>query len=118
MSGAYTGAILISMIKSLGCSYVLAGHSERRIIFGDTNSIINQKVHLILKSSLKCILCIGENKVEYEKGLNKKVCTQQLEECLNGCSESDLSNIIIAYERVWAIGTGLNATHEIAEQIH
>lgn len=118
LSGAYTGAISIPMIKSVGCSYVLAGHSERRRIFGDTNNIINKKLHLILKSSLKCILCIGENKLEYNQGLNKKVCTQQLEECLNGCYESDLSNIIIAYEPVWAIGTGLNATPEIAEEIH
>ena len=106
------------MIKSIGCSYVLAGHSERRRIFGDTNNIINKKLHLILKSDLKYILCIGKNKLEYNQGLNKKVCTQQLEECLNGCYESDLSNIIIAYETGWAIGTGLNATQEIAEKIH
>lgn len=118
LSGAYTGATSISMLKSVGCSYVLAGHSERRILFGDTNNIINKKVHLILKSNLKCILCIGENKSEYDQGLNKKTCTRQLEECLNGCSESDLSKIIIAYEPVWAIGTGLNATPEIAEDIH
>ena len=118
LSGAYTSAISTSMIKSVGCSYVLAGHSERRILFGDTNNIINRKIHLILESNLKCILCIGENKLEYQQGLNKKTCTQQLKECLEGCSENDLSKIIIAYEPVWAIGTGLNATPEIAEEIH
>tara|TARA_A100001015_G_C14974623_1_gene706668 strand:+ start:443 stop:1195 length:753 start_codon:yes stop_codon:yes gene_type:complete len=118
LSGAYTSAISIPMIKTVGCSYVLTGHSERRLLFNDTNSLINKKIHLILESNLKCILCIGENKLEYEQGLNKETCSKQLKECLRECSESDLSKIIIAYEPVWAIGTGLNATPEIAEEIH
>ena len=74
ISGAYTGAVSVPMLKSLGCSYILAGHSERRQIFNDTNQIINTKVKLILKSELKCILCIGENRDEYEGGLNKEIC--------------------------------------------
>ena len=118
ISGAYTGSVSISMLKSLGCSYVLAGHSERRKIFNDTNLIINKKVHLILDSGLNCILCIGENKEEYEKGLNKIVCDKQLTECLLNCTENQLDRIIIAYEPVWAIGTGLNATPEIIEDVH
>lgn len=118
LSGAYTGAVSISMLKSLGCSHVLAGHSEQRNIFNDTNYIINKKVKLIIESDLHCILCIGENKEEYEKGLNKVVCEKQLGECLLDCNESQLDKVIIAYEPIWAIGSGLNATPEIIEEVH
>ena len=117
ISGAYTGAVSVPMLKSLGCSYILAGHSERRQIFNDTNQIINTKVKLILKSELKCILCIGENRDEYEGGLNKEICYKQLSECLLDCNEEQLGNVIIAYEPIWAIGTGLNATPEIMEDV-
>jgi len=118
ISGAYTGAISISMLKSLGCSYILAGHSERRKLFNDTNNIINNKIHLILNAGLNCILCIGEDKDEYDNGMNKQVCDKQLNECLKNCTENQLNKIIIAYEPIWAIGTGLNATPEIVEEIH
>ena len=118
LSGAYTGAVSISMLKSLGCSYVLSGHSEKRNIFNDTNCIINKKVKRILESDLHCILCIGENKEEFEKGLNKEICDTQLRECLLNCKECQLNKVIIAYEPIWAIGSGLNATPEIIEDVH
>lgn len=118
LSGAYTGEISITMLKSLGCSYVLAGHSERRQLFNETNSIINKKIKRILEADLNCILCIGENKEEYDKGLNKEICNKQLNECLLNCNEQQLSKVIIAYEPIWAIGTGLNATSEIIKDVH
>ena len=79
---------------------------------------VNKKVRKILDNGLYCILCIGENKTEYEKGQNKEICAKQLSECLSQCSENELKQIIIAYEPVWAIGTGLNATTEIIEDVH
>lgn len=118
LNGPYTSGVSISMLKSLGCSYVLAGHSERRQFCNDTNKIVNKKVKKILDSGLQCILCIGENKVEYEKGQNKEVCAKQLGECLLNCNESKLDKVIIAYEPIWAIGTGLTATLEIIEDVH
>jgi len=116
--GPYTSGVSVSMLKSLGCSHILAGHSERRQLWNDTNEIINKKVRKILDNGLYCILCIGENKTEYEKGQNKEICAKQLSECLSQCSENELKQIIIAYEPVWAIGTGLNATTEIIEDVH
>jgi triosephosphate isomerase len=116
--GAFTGAVSMGMIKSLGCTYALAGHSERRTVFGENDEDINAKVRVILDSGLKCILCVGEVKEEYEMGLNKEVCAIQLAKCLTGVSEAELSEVVIAYEPVWAIGTGLTATPEIAEDVH
>lgn len=116
--GPYTGSVSTSMLKSLGCCYVLAGHSERRQFCNDTNKIVNKKVKQILDSGLQCILCIGENKTEYEKGQNKEVCAKQLGECLLNCNENQFDNVIIAYEPIWAIGTGLTPTLEIIEDIH
>ena len=118
ISGAFTGATSVSMLNSLGCSYILAGHSERRNIFNETNKIINKKINLIINKGLNCILCIGENKKEYDNGMNKEICSIQLTECLLNINKNDLNKIIIAYEPVWAIGTGLNATPEIAEDVH
>merc|ERR1711988_245671 len=116
--GAFTGAVSMGMIKSMGCTYALAGHSERRTVFGENDEDINAKVRVILDSGLKCILCVGEVKEEYEMGLNKEVCAIQLAKCLTGVSEAELSEVVIAYEPVWAIGTGLTATPEIAEDVH
>lgn len=118
LNGPYTSGVSISMLKSLGCSYVLAGHSERRQLWNDTNEIINKKVRKVIEHGLQCILCIGENKTEYEKGQNKEICAKQLSECLAHCNENDLKHFIIAYEPVWAIGTGLNATTEIISDVH
>jgi len=116
--GAFTGAVSGTMLKSLGCDYVLCGHSERRVIFKESNELINQKVHKVLSKGMNAILCIGESKEEYESGLNRQVCAHQLEKNLKAVSEEQMGNVIIAYEPVWAIGTGLTATPEIAQGVH
>ena len=87
-------------------------------MWNDTNKIINKKVKQIINKGLYCILCIGENKTEYEKGQNKEICAKQLSECLYQCNENELKQLLIAYEPVWAIGTGLSATTEIIEDVH
>ena len=117
--GAFTGAVSPGMLKSIeGVEYCLAGHSERRTIFGDDDSIINTKVRTILDAGLKPILCIGETKEEYDKGLNKEVCAIQLAKGLSGVSADEMKNIVIAYEPVWAIGTGLTCPPEGAQEVH
>lgn len=116
--GAYTGSMSVDMVKDLHCSHVLAGHSERRTLFGDTDDIVNKKVHAILGAGLKCILCVGENKHEFDLGVSKEVCSLQLAKGLAGITEEMLKNVIIAYEPVWAIGTGLTATPAIANDVH
>mmetsp|Transcript_24046 Transcript_24046/g.49734 ORF Transcript_24046/g.49734 Transcript_24046/m.49734 type:complete len:285 (-) Transcript_24046:521-1375(-) len=110
--GAYTGAVSMGMLKSTGVKAVLAGHSERRSIFGEDDDTINKKVLTIIESGLDCILCIGETQEEYDMDLNNEVCALQLAKGLQGVSEEMLSKVIIAYEPVWAIGTGKVATPE------
>merc|ERR1712023_544243 len=106
-AGAYTGAVSTAMMKSVGCKYVLAGHSERRSIFGDSDADVTKKVLKILEEGLTCILCIGELKEERESGETFNVCDVQLTEGLKGVSAEMMKDIVIAYEPVWAIGTGL-----------
>eukprot|EP00967_Tisochrysis_lutea_P040617 scaffold48835_cov33-Tisochrysis_lutea.AAC.2 len=106
------------MLKSVGIDYVLAGHSERRSIFGDSDEDTNKKVLKILGDGLKCILCIGELKEERESGETFNVCDVQLTKGLKGVSTEMMSNVVIAYEPVWAIGTGLTATPEVAQETH
>jgi triosephosphate isomerase len=117
-SGAYTGEISASMLKSVGCEYVILGHSERRTFFYDTNEVINKKIKKALESGLKPIFCIGETLEQREKNVTIEVIKQQLTIGLGDISENSLSNIIVAYEPVWAIGTGRNATPEQAEDVH
>jgi triosephosphate isomerase len=117
-AGAYTGAVSTSMIKSVGADYVLSGHSERRATFGDTDADINKKVLKVLADGLKCILCIGELKDERESGETFNVCNVQLTEGLKGVTAEMMKDIVIAYEPVWAIGTGLTATPEVAQETH
>jgi len=117
-SGAYTAAVSTSMLKSVGSQYVLAGHSERRATFGDSDADINKKTLKILDEGLKCILCIGELKEERESGETFAVCDTQLTEGLKGVSAEVMKDIVIAYEPVWAIGTGLTATPEVAQETH
>ncbi|CAM9221338.1 unnamed protein product [Pylaiella littoralis] len=117
-AGAFTGAISTGMIASVGCSYVLCGHSERRSVFGDSNEMVNQKVHKVLDQGLKAILCIGESKEEYEAGLNKEICAVQMGKGLAGVSAEQMDSLVIAYEPVWAIGTGLTATPADAQGVH
>eukprot|EP00640_Fibrocapsa_japonica_P003670 CAMPEP_0113935686 /NCGR_PEP_ID=MMETSP1339-20121228/2790_1 /TAXON_ID=94617 /ORGANISM="Fibrocapsa japonica" /LENGTH=296 /DNA_ID=CAMNT_0000937921 /DNA_START=96 /DNA_END=986 /DNA_ORIENTATION=- /assembly_acc=CAM_ASM_000762 len=116
--GAYTGAVSTCMLKSVGAKYVLAGHSERRTLFRDDDSSINRKVRKILEAGLKPILCIGETKEEYDQGLVELVCGLQISKDLADVTAEQMKDIVIAYEPVWAIGTGLTATPEIAQSVH
>lgn len=117
-SGAFTGETSTSMLSSVGCSFVLCGHSERRAIYGETNGTINAKLHAVLKSGLTPILCIGETKEERDQGKTMKRITTQLKEGLNQVSEKQMVHIVLAYEPVWAIGTGETATPGQAQDVH
>merc|ERR1719164_137698 len=117
-SGAYTAAVSTSMLKSVGTQYVLAGHSERRATFGDSDADVNKKVLKIIGEGLTCILCVGELKEERESGETFAVCDTQLTEGLKGVDAAAMKNVVIAYEPVWAIGTGLTATPEVAQETH
>ncbi|MBS0629009.1 MAG: triose-phosphate isomerase [Verrucomicrobia bacterium] len=113
--GAYTGEISGRMLKEAGASFVILGHSERRTIFGETDELINRKVLRAQADGLIPILCIGETQEQREKGHSLAVLKKQLDGCLKGFSSGDL---IIAYEPVWAIGTGKTATPEMAQEMH
>lgn len=117
-SGAYTGEISIGMLKSAGCSYVIVGHSERRQYHAETNEIINKKAKKVLDAGLLPIICIGETLDEREKGITGQILTTQTKGVLSGLSSSEVEKSIIAYEPVWAIGTGKTATKEQAEEAH
>lgn len=108
--GAFTGEISAAMLKSVGCTYVIAGHSERRNILHETDHIVNNKIKKILESDLKPIICVGESIVEREDDIYEGIIEKQLTESLRDISEEDIKKVVIAYEPVWAIGTGLNAT--------
>lgn len=117
-SGAFTGEISASMLKSVGCEYVILGHSERRAIFGESDEVINKKIKKALSSGLKPIFCIGETLEERESGVTNKVIEKQVRNGLTGISTEELKHIIVAYEPVWAIGTGKTATPEQAQEVH
>lgn len=117
-SGAFTGEISASMLKSAGCEYVILGHSERRTIFGETDELINKKLKAALKAGLLPIFCIGETLQERESDIMEEVVKRQLVNGLNKISDSDIRKIIIAYEPVWAIGTGKTATPKQAQEVH
>ncbi|CAB9528888.1 Triosephosphate isomerase [Seminavis robusta] len=116
--GAFTGSVSASMVKSTGCEYVLCGHSERRTLFADSDSNINLKVKKTLDSGMKPILCIGETQEEFEIGIKKEVCATQLSKDLYGITKEQMKDVVIAYEPVWAIGTGLVCGAEDANEIH
>ena len=116
--GAYTGEITGEMIRETGAEYVILGHSERRHVFGETDAWINRKVHRSLKSGLIPILCVGEKIEEREAGSTESVVARQLREGLKDLSAAEMDTVIIAYEPVWAIGTGLTATPEQAADVH
>ncbi|KAG1655181.1 hypothetical protein FOA52_004200 [Chlamydomonas sp. UWO 241] len=116
--GAFTGAVAPGMLSTLGVSYVLAGHSERRVVFGENDADVNAKVKAILAAGMRAILCIGESQEEYGAGLAKQVCSTQLKGGLAGVTPADMERVVIAYEPVWAIGTGLTATPAIAQNVH
>ena len=116
--GAYTGEISADMLLNLGVEYVIIGHSERRHIYKENNELINKKIILSLKKGLKPILCVGELFEEREAGKTNEIVKNQVISCLKNVSDNDMANVIIAYEPVWAIGTGKVATPEIAEEVH
>lgn len=117
-SGAFTGEISASMLKSAGCEYVILGHSERRTIFGENDQLINKKIKKALESGLLPIFCVGETLQEREENITEQIIKTQVVEGLKGVSAEEVTKIIIAYEPVWAIGTGRNATPDQAQQVH
>lgn len=117
-SGAFTGEISAPMLKSVGCEYVILGHSERRTIFGEKDEMINKKVRKALSHQLKPILCVGETLEEREKDITEKVVKRQIEKGLIDITPDEILNVIIAYEPVWAIGTGKTATPQQAQEVH
>ena len=116
-SGAYTGEISAEMLKSIGVEYVIIGHSERRQYFNETDETVNKKVKSAFTSELKPIVCVGETLKEREAGLAQEIVTNQVKEALEGLTDMQVENIIIAYEPIWAIGTGKTATSEDANEM-
>lgn len=116
--GAFTGEISTEMLQDTGCSYVIIGHSERRQYFKESDEFLNKKLVKILATDLTPILCCGETLEEREAGKVEEVVLGQLKNSMAGLTEDELSRIIIAYEPVWAIGTGKTATPETAEEVH
>ena len=117
-SGAYTGEVSPEMIRSCGAGYVIIGHSERRTYYAEDNELLNKKVKLALSSGLKPIYCCGEVLAEREAGKLFEVVTEQLKVGLEGLSKADMGKVVIAYEPVWAIGTGVVATPAQAQEMH
>ena len=117
-SGAFTGEISAEMLVSAGVEYVIIGHSERRQYFGETDATVNSRLKAALKAGLKPIVCVGETLAEREGGKTNDVIGRQLRDGLAGLTAADMANVIIAYEPVWAIGTGKTATPAIAEETH
>lgn len=117
-SGAYTGEVSAAMVASTGCTYVILGHSERRSYYGETDAILVKKVAQALDNQLDVIFCIGEVLAEREAGKHFEVVKSQLENGLFQLSPEEFSHIILAYEPVWAIGTGKTATSEQAQEMH
>lgn len=116
--GAYTGEVSAEMVKSTGAQYVILGHSERRQYYGETPEILKEKVLLALKNNLKVIFCIGESLEEREANKQNEVVKAELEGSVFNLTAEDFKNVIIAYEPIWAIGTGKTATSDQAEEIH
>lgn len=116
--GAFTGEISTSMLKDIGCTYCLCGHSERRHVIGETDELINKKTIAAIGGGLLPILCVGELLEEREASQTDEIVTRQLENGLAGLSAEKISAVTVAYEPVWAIGTGLTATTQQAQEVH
>ena len=114
-SGAFTGEVSVPMLEELGVKYCIIGHSERRSMFGDTDETVNKKAKRLLEAGITPILCIGETEAEYDAGKTKDVVTAQLNGSLKDIPAEEFGNIVLAYEPIWAIGTGKSASVEIAE---
>lgn len=116
--GAFTGEVSIPMLLDAGCTYAIIGHSERRQFFGETDETVNKKTRASIASGLKAIVCVGETLAERDGGKAEEVVRRQVRNGLAQLTDSDLSSIIVAYEPVWAIGTGRTATPETAAGMH
>jgi triosephosphate isomerase len=116
--GAFTGEISTAMLKDVGCAYAICGHSERRHVIGENDELINKKVHAAILGGLLPILCVGELLEERKADKTADVVTRQLKKGLAGLSAEKMSAVTIAYEPVWAIGTGLTATPQQAQEVH
>jgi triosephosphate isomerase len=116
--GAYTGEISTSMLVSAGCRYVIVGHSERRQYFGETDDTVNKKIKAALKKDLIPVLCIGESEMERDSKETFSVLDRQVRKGLKGFSADEMETLVIAYEPVWAIGTGKTATADQAQEVH
>ncbi len=118
VKGAFTGEVSASMLKDVGCTYALCGHSERRHVIGETDELINKKVTAAIVGGLLPILCVGELQSERQAGQTQEVVTRHIRKGLAGLSAEKASAVTVAYEPVWAIGTGLTATPEQAQEVH
>ncbi|MGQ0506934.1 MAG: triose-phosphate isomerase [Myxococcaceae bacterium] len=117
-SGAFTGEVSAPMLKELGCAYVILGHSERRQYFGETDEIVNKRVHAVLRAGLRPIVCVGETLAEREGGKTLDIVARQVKGGLAGINAQDMQHCVLAYEPVWAIGTGKVATSDQAQEVH
>ncbi len=117
-AGAFTGEVSPELIRDLGCSHVIIGHSERRRYFGETDETVNKKIHAALRAGLQVIACIGETLSEREAGKTMVIVETQLRGALKGLSAGHREYVTVAYEPVWAIGTGKNATPDQAQEVH
>lgn len=116
-NGAYTGEVSAKMLNDIGCEYVIIGHSERRQYFGETDETVNKRLTAALAAGLKVVLCVGEMKNERERTVTDEIVSMQTKIALLGVEREQMENIIIAYEPVWAIGTGLTATEKQADEV-
>lgn len=117
-NGAYTGEISATMLAESGAEFCIVGHSERRQYFGETDEMINIKTKMLLENEIYAIVCVGETIDERRAGREREVVRTQLVGCLNGLSDADMKKVVLAYEPVWAIGTGETATPQQAQEMH
>lgn len=117
-AGAYTGEIAATMLKDVGCHYVIVGHSERRTLYGESDQLVARKFAAAQSKGLKVVLCVGEQLAERESGVTREVIARQLDAVIELVSVQALADSVVAYEPVWAIGTGRNASPEQAEEVH
>ncbi len=117
-AGAFTGEVSAPMLAEAGCSYVIVGHSERRLYFHETDLFIRNKVTAVLEAGMRPILCVGETLEERERGSTFSVVARQVKEALQDCSAGDMTSTVVAYEPVWAIGTGRTASPDQAQEVH
>lgn len=117
-NGAFTGEVSTGMLKEVGCEYVIIGHSERREYFGETDKTVNAKVIKALADDIKPVICVGESLDQRKKEVHKKMVKKQVQAALNSVAGKNITDVVIAYEPIWAIGTGETATPEQAQEMH